>query len=156
MINTCPLAVWFTFWTGGQLTGANGSIRDTFALSGRRFVLWFFFFYHFDPAENVSTMTSSSEQVHERTRQQNVQKDSSTSPKSRAPEKLTETQGSHTFWAMYFHNCSMTFKIWVICITFTGLTITFPGIFMFSRTVGTLWISQQAISEWGILENYIR
>lgn len=56
-----------------------------------------FFIYNFDPAENVSTMTSSSEQVHKRSRQQNVRKDSSTSPHSRAPEKLTRTQGSHTF-----------------------------------------------------------
>lgn len=119
-------------------------------------LIFFFFLYHFDPAENVSTMTSSSEQVHERTRQHNVQKDSSTSPQSRAPEKWTETQGSHTFWTMYFHNCCMTFKIWFICITFTGLKIIFADIFMFSGTVGTLWISQQAISEWGILENYTR
>ncbi len=55
------------------------------------------FFNHFDPVENVSTMTSSSEQVHKRSCQQNVRKDSSTSPQSRAPEKLTRTQGSHTF-----------------------------------------------------------
>ncbi len=60
------------------------------------------FFYHFDPVENVSTMTSSSEQVHKRSCQQNVRKDSSTSPQSRAPEKLTRTQGSHTFWPFEF------------------------------------------------------
>jgi len=36
----------------------------------------------------------------------------------------------------------MTFKIRLVYITFTGLQNLFPDMFMFSRTVGTMWISQ--------------